>query len=228
MSGIKYDTEKNGLDMLPIYPLWAIGQVYTFGATKYAKDNWRDGMKWTRIYAAVLRHLLKWASGKDADEETGLPHLAHAAFGLLALLEYSQTHLELDDRPSLQAEIPGTEQAQLESEAPESPLQLPDIEPPCPRQAQEVPVFYGWNGNDNTTLQPVYPIAVDTVTYQGQPPYHVTYTFEGDVGTETPLQEAEIVDMSSANQPLSYPRAMPHAEESESLPTRGLWSWILN
>lgn len=63
-------------------------------------------MRWTRIFGAVLRHLLKWASGKDLDEESGLPHLAHAAFGLLTLLEYSKTWPGLDDRPKNQAEIP--------------------------------------------------------------------------------------------------------------------------
>ena len=212
MAGIKYDTEKNGLDMLPVYPLWAIGQVYTFGATKYAKDNWRDGMQWTRIYAAVLRHLLKWASGKDKDEETGLPHLAHAAFGLLTLLEYSQTHLELDDRPSLQAEIPGTELARPESEAPESPLQLPDIERPFPRQVQEVPGSYVWIGSDNANLRTGDPIAVDTVTVPAQQPYSATYYYVRDAEMERPRLEVEIVDMPSTAQ-MSVSQAVERPEE---------------
>ena len=37
--GIKYDSGKNRLDLVPVYPLWELGKVYTFGANKYAEDN---------------------------------------------------------------------------------------------------------------------------------------------------------------------------------------------
>jgi hypothetical protein len=96
---VKYDNGKNRLDLIPVFPMWEIGRVYTFGATKYADDNWRSGLAYRRIFGAVLRHLYRWWSGEDIDDESGLPHLAHAGWGILTLLEYSQTHKELDDRP---------------------------------------------------------------------------------------------------------------------------------
>jgi len=97
--GCKYDGGKNRLDLLPVYPLWEIARVYTFGANKYADENWRAGISYKRIYGAILRHLLRWFSGETLDEESGLSHLAHAAWGCITLLEYSKTHPSLDDRP---------------------------------------------------------------------------------------------------------------------------------
>lgn len=104
--GIKDDSNKNQLDLLPVFPLWEIGRVYSYGAVKYAPDNWRRGISYRRIIAAVLRHLYKWLGGEQLDPESGLPHLGHAGFGILTLLEYEQTHPEFDDRPQKVAKIP--------------------------------------------------------------------------------------------------------------------------
>lgn len=61
------------------------------------RNNWRKGMRWSRLADAALRHLLKWASGSRVDEETGLSHLAHAMCCLMFLLNYEQTGLGEDD-----------------------------------------------------------------------------------------------------------------------------------
>ena len=95
---VKADEGKVRLDLLPVAPLWYVAKVYTYGAKKYAPDNWRKGMSWSRIYAALLRHLFRFWNGEDIDPESGLPHLAHAAFGVLTLLEYRRSHLGDDDR----------------------------------------------------------------------------------------------------------------------------------
>lgn len=97
--GIKYDAGKLRYDLLPVKPLAAITEVFTFGATKYSERNWEKGMKFGRMYAAMQRHLQAFWGGQDLDEETALPHLAHAAFYMLALMELIETHPELDDRP---------------------------------------------------------------------------------------------------------------------------------
>lgn len=98
--GSRHDFGKNMLQLLPIYPLWVIGEVYTFGAVKkgYGEDNWRGGTSWRRVLGCLLRHVFKWACGYDNDEESGLPHLAHAGFCIMQLLEFSQTRTEFDDR----------------------------------------------------------------------------------------------------------------------------------
>lgn len=96
--GVKDDKGKLRMDLLPVRSLMQVAQVYTYGAEKYAPNNWRKGMAWSRIYAAILRHLFRFWVGEDLDSESGLPHLAHAAFGVLTLLDYGLTHLEYDDR----------------------------------------------------------------------------------------------------------------------------------
>jgi Domain of unknown function (DUF5664) len=104
--GVKFDSGKNRLDLIPMYPLWELGRIYTFGATKYADDNWRKGISFRRVFAAVLRHLFKWWAGEQFDPESGLPHLGHATWGLMTLMEYEQVHPEFDDRPKEVAKIP--------------------------------------------------------------------------------------------------------------------------
>lgn len=97
--GLKYDDGKLRMDLLPMDSLRDVAAVYTFGARKYEDENWRKGISWKRIYGAVLRHLSLWFLGQDVDEESQLPHLAHATWGLFTLLNYARTHKELDDRP---------------------------------------------------------------------------------------------------------------------------------
>lgn len=96
--GTKFDDGKLRYDLLPAGPLAALVSVYTYGARKYADHNWRKGISFSRIFAACMRHLWAYWGGQDRDQESGLPHLAHAAFGIFSLLEYGNTHPEFDDR----------------------------------------------------------------------------------------------------------------------------------
>lgn len=70
------------------------------GAEKYGERNWERGIAWSRVFAAALRHLWAWWRGENADPETGLPHLAHAACNLLFLLAYHRRQIGPDDRPA--------------------------------------------------------------------------------------------------------------------------------
>lgn len=91
-SGKKYDTGKPMVGTLArVFPhaLMAIGECIEFGTHKYPDpNNWKkvDGAK-TRYLDSLMRHLLKHYMGITKDEETGLPHLAHAAWNALAILE---------------------------------------------------------------------------------------------------------------------------------------------
>jgi hypothetical protein len=98
MTGVKYDSGKLRYDLIPVGPLQTLAQVYTMGAEKYADDNWRQGLPWKRIYAALQRHLNAFWGGEDFDSESGLPHLGHAAWGCFTLLEYLNTKRSFDDR----------------------------------------------------------------------------------------------------------------------------------
>lgn len=107
--GIKHDSDKVRLDLIPVHPLLALGRVYTIGARKYADRDWEAGISYSRIYAAMLRHALAFWSGEDLDREDGQQHLASVAWCAFALMEYQHkfgpaTHL--DDRPRMKNDLP--------------------------------------------------------------------------------------------------------------------------
>ena len=68
-------------------------RVATFGAAKYERSSWKTVSNSHQRYADALhRHLLAIALGEVVDEESGLPHYAHAAWNCLALAQLR--HLE--------------------------------------------------------------------------------------------------------------------------------------
>ncbi len=86
--GRKDDSGKLRYDLLPWKSLREVVGVLTFGAIKYAPDNWRhvpDAK--ARYTSAFFRHVEAWRGGETHDPETGLHHLAHAICCLLFLLE---------------------------------------------------------------------------------------------------------------------------------------------
>lgn len=63
---------------------YELNRVMHYGATKYARDNWKLGLPDHPKYAeACIRHLGAHIRGdifRAEDEESGLPHLGHALF----------------------------------------------------------------------------------------------------------------------------------------------------
>lgn len=78
--------------------LLTMAEVAGFGEAKYARLNYMKGYPWSLSWDAAERHLLAFWSGQDLDEESGLPHLAHAAWHCLAMLAFLQHGLGEDDR----------------------------------------------------------------------------------------------------------------------------------
>lgn len=97
--GRKNDGGKLRFDLIPVMPLRKLAEVYTLGSLKYDDRNWERGMLWGRIYAAMLRHATAWWLGERNDAVDGQHHLASVAWCALALMEFEETHPELDDRP---------------------------------------------------------------------------------------------------------------------------------
>lgn len=96
--GKKFDSGKPPMSLLSGIAKRKIARVLDFGRQKYDAHNWRKGMAWSRLLDAAERHLDAYNMGEDLDPESGLSHLAHAACCLMFLLEYEDTHTELDDR----------------------------------------------------------------------------------------------------------------------------------
>ncbi len=91
-TGKKFDTEKANWFLLPMESVSEIVKVMTFGANKYGKANWKLLANCEeRYFSAAMRHLEAWQSGQLNDEESGLPHLAHAACNIIFLLWFSKT-----------------------------------------------------------------------------------------------------------------------------------------
>ena len=85
--GHKADRDKARWDLLPWDAAGQVVEVLTFGARKYAPDNWkRVPEPQDRYFAAAMRHIVAWRNGQQDDPETGLPHLAHATCCLMFLL----------------------------------------------------------------------------------------------------------------------------------------------
>ena len=100
MKAVKADGGKDPWDLLPYDAVGAVLDVVHFGANKYGSRNWESGMTWSRVFAAIMRHLIAWFRGEDSDRESGMPHLAHAACGILFLIAYAHRGVGTDDRPA--------------------------------------------------------------------------------------------------------------------------------
>lgn len=77
--GMKLDSLKPMYNLLPAKAIDEMAKVMTFGAMKYAPNNWQlveDGLE--RYRAALLRHSFAMQSGEVLDAESGLHHAAHA------------------------------------------------------------------------------------------------------------------------------------------------------
>jgi hypothetical protein len=113
MSGEKFDDLKDRWDLLPWGPVQAIVDALTYGADLkprpdggrgYGDRNWEDGLKFSRVFGALMRHLLKAWHGSETDEESTLFHMGQAGCCWSFLCHYMldlDRYKEFDDRPIL-------------------------------------------------------------------------------------------------------------------------------
>lgn len=90
-------------DLLPAGPLFELAKHYGRGSRKYEDRNWEKGYDWSLSFGAMMRHAWAFWNGEDIDPETGSPHLAAVAWHAFTLMQFSEQHPELDDRPSTQS-----------------------------------------------------------------------------------------------------------------------------
>ena len=87
-TGLKHDRGKLRYDLVPPAALKNVAEVLTFGASKYSDNNWKNVYPFeSRYIAAAIRHIEAYRQGEILDDESGLPHLAHASTCLMFLLQ---------------------------------------------------------------------------------------------------------------------------------------------
>lgn len=89
--GVKADNGKPDWSLVELKAIEGMVEVLTFGAKKYAPDNWKkvpDAKK--RYFAALIRHLTAWQNGELVDPESGKSHLDHAMCNLYFLKYFDQ------------------------------------------------------------------------------------------------------------------------------------------
>ena len=84
----KADAGKLQIHLVPTGVIRAIARVRMYGNQKYGSpDNWKQVEEW-RYWDALLRHILACLDDPNGkDDESGLPHLWHAATNLAFLIE---------------------------------------------------------------------------------------------------------------------------------------------
>lgn len=114
-------------DLIPAGPLAELARHYGVGAKKYAEHQWRQGYEWSKSIAAIGRHYTLFMGGEDYDRcpadgegcsfvthegepfedyipgetcynHTGSHHMVAVAWHSFLLLEFKDTHPDLDDR----------------------------------------------------------------------------------------------------------------------------------
>lgn len=103
LQAIKHDKDKLDWSLLPYDSLEEVVKVLTFGKNKYSSWNWAsgEGFKYTRVFSAIMRHLLAFIRGEDVDPESGLSHISHCACNVLFLLYFIKNkakYTTCDDR----------------------------------------------------------------------------------------------------------------------------------
>lgn len=91
---------KTPLHLIPTVALNAEAEALRQGAEKYQQWNWREsGIHATTYIGSILRHLVAWRDGEDADPESGISHLGHIRANCAILLDAAHVGKLVDDRP---------------------------------------------------------------------------------------------------------------------------------
>ena len=97
-TGIKHDQGKIRLDLISPVALEELARVLDFGSRKYSSWNWANGISYTRVLAAILRHTYLYLRGETIDPESGVSHMAAVMCNAMFLLHFEKMRPQFDDR----------------------------------------------------------------------------------------------------------------------------------
>ncbi len=96
--GKKFDADKARYDLIPGMALEELAKLFMMGGKKYGDWNWYEGMSWSRIFAAMMRHAWAWWRGEQFDREDGQHHLTSVAWCAMVLYTFEKQNRGTDDR----------------------------------------------------------------------------------------------------------------------------------
>jgi hypothetical protein len=96
--GTKNDAGKSPISLIPFEAIKETARAFDFGAKKYGRYNFRNGIEYSRLIDAAIRHIGAFYEGQDIDEESGYNHIGHAIANLSMLIYMYENKKELDDR----------------------------------------------------------------------------------------------------------------------------------
>lgn len=97
-AGTKHDNGKVRMSLIPTDALIGAANGLTYGERKYGTHNFRNGIEYSRLADATLRHLSAWLEGENLDLESGNSHLDHA-LATLCMLKFMEVNKpNMDDR----------------------------------------------------------------------------------------------------------------------------------
>ncbi|RME11185.1 MAG: hypothetical protein D6816_02450 [Bacteroidetes bacterium] len=103
------------------------------GAIKYGERNWLLGNNGDHTYlASCLRHIYAFCEGEYYDPDLGTPHLANAAWNLMAIIENNYK-----DYPFLSPQFNQEEFEKQYKDTPKKPNPRPKPEIPPPHDSNK-------------------------------------------------------------------------------------------
>lgn len=105
-----FSAGKLGVDQILPEVQAVMGLIFTYGESKYGRDNYLDGgQPISEWMGSAQRHYIYFMLGEDDDPESGLPHLGHMLWNIHTAFAYTIRNLGLDDRkkvdPAFIAEV---------------------------------------------------------------------------------------------------------------------------
>lgn len=97
----KKDAGKPEIRLVPMQMVIDVARIREYGNKKYhSPDNWKT-VEWERYWDAMMRHLIAAQESDDPlhalDDESGLPHLAHALCNGAFLAEFAAGNVKTVD-----------------------------------------------------------------------------------------------------------------------------------
>jgi hypothetical protein len=89
------DAEHERYDLITPIGLRRLAATYAEGARKYGDHNWQKGIPASQMINHAIRHLYLWLAGDNQED-----HLAHAAWNILGVCHFEDTHPQLIDIPA--------------------------------------------------------------------------------------------------------------------------------